>query len=111
MIKLKELFETEAAYSGSSFHFLEPTKIPPSKKDVLKGGEEEEQEELEEKKDKIQVQGLGVYTPKTLKDKVTRMSIDLAKVAKRGDWNKSSRNAIRALGEMWGALSEYEREN
>ena len=44
MIKLKELFETEAAYSGSSFHFLEPTKIPPSKKDVLKGGEEEEQE-------------------------------------------------------------------
>ena len=49
MIKLKELFETEAAYSGSSFHFLEPTKIPPSKKDVLKGGEEEEQEELEEK--------------------------------------------------------------
>ena len=68
------------------------------------------QEELEEKKDKIQVQGLGVYTPKVLKDKVTRMSIDLAKVAKRGDWNKSSRNSIRALGEMWGALSEYERE-
>ena len=105
MIKLKELFETEEKYSGSSFHFLEPTKIPPSKKDVLKGGEEEEQEEQqEEKKDKIQVQGLGVYTPKVIKDKVTRMSIDL-RVVKRGDWNKSSRNSIK-LGEMWEEASK-----
>ena len=34
---------------------------------------------------------------------------DLEKNSKKGDWNKSSRNAIRAFAEMWNALAEYER--
>ena len=56
MIKLKELLRQSNIFS--SFHFLEPTKIPPSKKDVLKGGEEEEQEELEEKRIKSKFKDL-----------------------------------------------------
>ena len=59
--------------------------------------------------DKIQVQGIGMYTYETLKDKVQKMAKDLSVNAKRGNWNKSSRNGIRAFAEMWSALTEYER--
>ena len=34
---------------------------------------------------------------------------DLEKSAKRENWNKSSRNTIRAFAEMWNALAEYDR--
>ena len=59
--------------------------------------------------DEIQVQGIGMYTYDTLKDKVQKMAKDLSVNAKRGNWNKSSRNGIRAFAEMWNALAEYER--
>tara|TARA_B100001113_G_C20752536_1_gene467219 strand:+ start:63 stop:299 length:237 start_codon:yes stop_codon:yes gene_type:complete len=59
--------------------------------------------------DEIQVQGIGMYTYDTLKDKVQKMAKDLSVNAKRGNWNKSSRNGIRAFAEMWKALGEYER--
>ena len=59
--------------------------------------------------DKIQVPGIGMYTYDTLKSKVQRMAKDLSDNAKRGKWNKSSRNGIRAFAEMWDALTEYER--
>ena len=59
--------------------------------------------------DKIQVSGIGVYTYDTLKNKVQRMTKDLEKSAKRENWNKSSRNTIRAFAEMWNALAEYDR--
>ena len=59
--------------------------------------------------DKIQVPGIGMYTDDTLKSKVQRMAKDLSDNAKRGKWNKSSRNGIRAFAQMWDALTEYER--
>ena len=59
--------------------------------------------------DKIQVPGIGMYTYDTLKSKVQRMAKDLSDNAKRGKWNKSSRNGIRAFAKMWDALTEYER--
>ena len=59
--------------------------------------------------DKIQVPGIGMYTYDTLKSKVQRMAKDLSDNAKRGKWNKSSRNGIRAFDQMWDALAAYER--
>ena len=37
------------------------------------------------------------------------MAKDLERHAKRGNWDKSSRNGIRAFAEMWNALAEYDR--
>jgi len=63
---------------------------------------------VNEASDKIQVQGLGVYDYNSLKKKVQKMSVDLVKNAKKGDWKRSSKNGIRAFAEMWDALSKYE---
>jgi cytochrome c556 len=63
-----------------------------------------------EASDKIQVQGVGVYPYDVLKKKVQKMSIDLLKNAKKGEWKKSSRNGIRAFAEMWDALAKYEEK-
>jgi len=65
---------------------------------------------VNEASDKIQVQGIGVYPYDALKKKVQKMSIDLLKNAKKGDWKKSSRNGIRAFAEMWDALQKYEEK-
>lgn len=65
---------------------------------------------VNEASDKIQVQGVGVYPYDVLKKKVQKMSIDLLKNAKKGEWRKSSRNGIRAFAEMWDALSKYEEK-
>jgi hypothetical protein len=64
---------------------------------------------LTEKSEKIQVPGVGVYDWNTLTSKVQKMAKDLEKNSKRGDWNKASRNGIRAFAEMWNALAEYDR--
>ena len=64
----------------------------------------------EDKNGRINVPGIGMYNYETLKKKVQIMSNDLAKNAKRGLWRKSSRNDLRALAEMWNALSEYEEK-
>ena len=63
---------------------------------------------VNEASDKIQVQGIGVYPYDALKKKVQKMSVDLLKNAKKGEWKKSSRNGIRAFAEMWDALQKYE---
>ena len=63
----------------------------------------------EKKSEKIQVPGIGVYDWNTLTSKVQRMVKDLEKNAKRGDWNKTSRNGIRAFAEMWNALAEADK--
>ena len=65
---------------------------------------------VNEASDKIQVQGVGVYPYDVLKKKVQKMSIDLLKNAKKGEWKKSSRNGIRAFAEMWDALQKYEEK-
>ena len=64
---------------------------------------------LTEKSEKIHVPGVGVYDWNTLTSKVQKMAKDLEKNSKRGDWNKASRNGIRAFAEMWNALAEYDR--
>ena len=63
----------------------------------------------EKKSEKIQVPGIGVYDWNTLTSKVQSMAKDLSVNAKRGNWDKSSRNGIRAFAEMWNALAEYDR--
>ena len=63
------------------------------------------------KSEKIQVHGVGMYDWNTLTSKVLKMAKDLERNAKKGDWQKSSRNSIRAFAEMWGALSEYDRND
>ena len=65
---------------------------------------------IDEASDKIQVQGVGVYPYDVLKKKVQKMSIDLLKNAKKGEWKKSSKNGIRAFAEMWDALQKYEEK-
>lgn len=66
---------------------------------------------LDEKKgdDQIQVPGIGMYSYDVLKKKVESMSKDLVKNAKRGTFDRSSRNGIRAFAEMWNALAEHNR--
>ena len=56
---------------------------------------------------KIQVQGIGMYDDKTLKKKIIDMANSLSKLAKKGEWSKSSENGIRALGRMWGAYQDW----
>tara|TARA_Y100000592_G_C5375746_1_gene270863 strand:- start:525 stop:881 length:357 start_codon:yes stop_codon:yes gene_type:complete len=60
---------------------------------------------------KIQVQGIGVYDDKILKKKIIDMANSLSKLAKKGEWSKSSENGIRALGRMWGAYQDWSRKN
>ena len=60
---------------------------------------------------KIQVQGIGMYDDKTLKKKILGMTKDLQKLAKNDEWSKSSENAIKALGRMWGAYQDWSRNN
>jgi|TARA_Y100000310_G_scaffold329924_1_gene400620 hypothetical protein len=67
-------------------------------------------EELVEASDKIQVKGVGTYDYDTLKKKVQKMSLDLVKNAKKGNWKRLSVHGIRAFAEMWQALSEYEEK-
>ena len=65
---------------------------------------------VNEDSDKIQIQGVGVYKYDALKKKVQKMSLDLAKISKKSDWGKASRNGIRAFAEMWNALYYYENK-
>lgn len=60
---------------------------------------------------KIQVQGIGVYDDKVLKKKIIDMANNLSKLAKKGEWSKSSENGIRALGRMWQAYQDWSRQN
>ena len=39
------------------------------------------------------------------------MANSLSKLAKKGQWSKSSENGIRALGRMWGAYQDWARNN
>ena len=39
------------------------------------------------------------------------MANNLSKLAKKGEWSKSSENGIRALGRMWQAYQDWSRKN
>ena len=60
---------------------------------------------------KIQIKGVGVYDDKTLYKKILDMTKSLQSLAKRGQWSKSSENSIKMLGRLWGAYSDYVRNN
>ena len=60
---------------------------------------------------KIQVKGVGTYDDKTLYKKILDMTRSLQSLAKRGQWSKSSENSIKMLGRLWGAYSDYVRNN
>ena len=66
---------------------------------------------VNEASDKIQVQGIGVYDYDTLKKKLQKMSVDIGKIGKKGEWGKLAKNEIRAFAEMWEVISEYERKH
>ena len=66
--------------------------------------------ELNEASDKIQVQGIGVYSYDVLKQRVQKQTLDLAKQAKKGDWKRISKSGIEALASMWEALITYEEK-
>ena len=48
---------------------------------------------------------------KTLKKKITDLTKNLHISAKKGQWSKSSENGIKALGRMWGAYQDWDRNN
>ena len=60
---------------------------------------------------KIQIKGVGTYDDKTLYKKILDMTKSLQSLAKRGQWSKSSENSIKMLGRLWGAYSDYVRNN
>jgi|TARA_R110000824_G_C14807287_1_gene635150 hypothetical protein len=66
---------------------------------------------IKEQSETIQVSGIGTYDHPTLKKKVQRMATDLAKIAKSGKFSKSSKISIKAFGQMWDALDQYERNS
>tara|TARA_Y100000034_G_C6625977_1_gene273059 strand:- start:133 stop:504 length:372 start_codon:yes stop_codon:yes gene_type:complete len=107
---------SDLKWDGSRIFILSGNKrVPLDKKELknlLRGIRMHRLAELKEKaSNKIQVQGIGVYTYDTLKRDVQKKVKDLAKHAKRGDWRKVSRNGIRAFAEMWDALYNYEENN
>ena len=51
-----------------------------------------------------------MFTDDTLRKKIIDLTKNLQKLAKKGEWSKSSENAIRALGRMWGAYQEFDRK-
>ena len=66
---------------------------------------------VENKYDKIRVQGLGIYDYKSLKKNVEKKIKDLTKKNKKGDHMGIGKNQFNVLSAMWLALSEYEENN
>ena len=65
-------------------------------------------EGLNETKDKIRVQGLGVYDYKSLSKKVGKMVDDLSKRNRKGNHTGLGKRQLSTLAAMWEALSDYE---
>ena len=63
---------------------------------------------VNEAKDKIRVQGLGVYDYKSLSKKVGKMVDDLSKRNRKGNHTGLGKRQLGTLAAMWEALSEYE---
>lgn len=60
--------------------------------------------------DKIQVQGVGMYTYDTLVKKVEGMTKDLMKLNKKKNHYRVGRNSIKVYAAYWNALKKYEEE-
>ena len=66
---------------------------------------------IEKKEDVIKVQGVGVFTYKTLKKNVEKKLKDLTKRNKQGAHYGVGKNQFNMLSLMWLALQEYEENN
>jgi len=65
----------------------------------------------EKKDDKIRVQGIGVYTYKTLKKDVEKKLKDLTRKNKQGVHYGIAKSNFNVLSAMWLALRDYEENN
>ena len=63
---------------------------------------------VEKKDDTIRVQGLGVYTYKTLKKDVEKKLKDLTRRNKQGAHYGIAKTNFNVLSAMWLALQDYE---
>ena len=63
---------------------------------------------VEKKDDKIRVQGVGIFTYKTLKKNVEKKLKDLTRRNKQGAHYGVGENQFKLLSAMWMALQEYE---
>ena len=66
---------------------------------------------IEKKEDVIKVQGVGVFTYKTLKKNVEKKLKDLTRRNKQGAHYGVGKNQFNMLSLMWLALQEYEENN
>ena len=65
----------------------------------------------EKKDDTIRVQGIGVYTYKTLKKDVEKKLKDLTRRNKQGAHYGVGKSQFNVLSVMWLALQDYENNN
>ena len=63
---------------------------------------------IEKKDDKIRVQGVGIFTYKTLKKNVEKKLKDLTGRNKRSAHYGVGKNQFNMLSAMWLALQEFE---
>ena len=66
---------------------------------------------VEKKDDKIRVQGVGIFTYKTLKKNVEKKLKDLTRRNKQGAHYGVGKNQFNMLSLMWTALHNYEESN
>ena len=66
---------------------------------------------VEKKDDKIRVQGVGIFTYKTLKKNVEKKLKDLTRRNKQGAHYGVGENQFKMLQTMWLALNDYEEKN
>ena len=66
---------------------------------------------VEKKDDKIQVQGVGVFTYKSLKKNVEKKLKDLTRRNRQGSHYGVGENQFKMLQTMWKALRNYEENN
>ena len=65
---------------------------------------------VEKKDDTIRVQGVGIFTYKTLKKNVEKKIKDLTRRNKQGAHYGVGKNQFSMLSAMWLALQEYEEK-
>ena len=66
---------------------------------------------IEKKDDTIRVQGVGIFTYKTLKKNVEKKLKDLTRRNKQGAHYGVGENQFKMLQTMWLALNDYEEKN
>ena len=63
-----------------------------------------------EKSDKIQVQGVGMYSYDIITRKVEIMAADLLKKSKKEDFAGLGSRTLQSFGAMWDALATHQEK-